>query len=402
MIRLPLLSIDFWPLDVLCFCLLLWLGLYLLKRNLADRRVCLSGFSLLFAACAEGCFVLHTVARPLRFQLFEVAQWLLLTSVLLWLATLALGLIWYPWPAHKTRFALISLMILLLFVLHFTWLPYTAARVLICAMLFFLGLTMASLDAREQGEALLPDLLRSFDYAFLTALLFGGQVVLLLLFALGVTFPSLLLLLTTLASAIIVQVFSSPFVKLLDRIAFATFPQLMQARAELHIAADVLPLRQPEVDLEGMDEVEFARLTRRALSHLGNLSQLASNPLTRMPIIESNLRARGVKDENVLEGAAELKKLLTDSICRLKPRGKGDFGTSDEWRYYNALYFPYVLGLKPYSRRSHYPLPDPIASKAMDWFLTQIPERTLHNWQNAAAKLVAQDIRVYCKAKVAS
>lgn len=396
------LSIDFWSLDVLCFCLTLWLGLYLLQRNLADRRVCLAGLSLLFTSGAESCFVLHTVAQTLRFQLFEAGQWLLLISALLWVATLITGLIWYPWPAHKLRLALTSLVLICLLVLHFTWLPHTLARVFICALLLFLGLTVASLDAREQSKALLPDLLRSFDYAFLTALLFGGQVILLILFALGITFPSLLFLQTILATAIIVQVFSHAFVKLLDTIAFATFPQLKQARAELHIVADVLPLRQQAVDLESMDEVEFTRLTRRALSHLGNLSQLASNPLTDLPMIKNHLRVRGVKDADILESAAELKTLLTESICRLKPRNKGDFGTSDEWRYYNALYFPYVMGLKPYSRRSHYPSSDPIVNEAMGWFLTQVPERTLHNWQNAAAKLVAQDVKARCNPKIAS
>ena len=36
---------------------------------------------------------------------------------------------------------------------------------------------------------------------------------------------------------------------------------------------------------------------------------------------------------------------------------------------------------------------DPAAQEALDWFRTYIPERTLYNWQNAAAKLVAQDLR---------
>ncbi|NDJ55255.1 MAG: hypothetical protein GYB68_19460, partial [Chloroflexi bacterium] len=29
----------------------------------------------------------------------------------------------------------------------------------------------------------------------------------------------------------------------------------------------------------------------------------------------------------------------------------------------------------------------------IEWFRAQVPERTLYNWQNAAAKLVAQDLR---------
>jgi hypothetical protein len=120
---------------------------------------------------------------------------------------------------------------------------------------------------------------------------------------------------------------------------------------------------------------------------------LAANPLTRLPVIEARLAARGEQD-NTLERAAELKALLAESITRLKPRTDDDFGTSDEWRYYNALYFPYVAGLKPYSRRNAYDNGlDPIEQAALDWFQVTVPERTLHNWQNAAARLVAQDLR---------
>lgn len=88
-----------------------------------------------------------------------------------------------------------------------------------------------------------------------------------------------------------------------------------------------------------------------------------------------------------------MKQLLTESITRLKPPNKGDFGSSEEWRYYNALYFPYVAGLKPYSRRAEYNGLDPAEQEALDWFRTYVPERTLYNWQNAAARLVAQDLR---------
>ena len=95
----------------------------------------------------------------------------------------------------------------------------------------------------------------------------------------------------------------------------------------------------------------------------------------------------------LLERAAELKAILAESIARLKPRERSDFGTTDAWRYYNALYFPYVVGLKPYSRRPGTNHLDPVARQALDWFAAMVPERTLHNWQNAAAKLVAQDVR---------
>ena len=112
----------------------------------------------------------------------------------------------------------------------------------------------------------------------------------------------------------------------------------------------------------------------------------------RLSLIEARLGRQAATD-STLERAAELKALLAESIERLKPRDQGDFGTADEWRHFNALYYPYVAGLKPYSRRASYDDLDPPLRDALDWFQSQVPERTLHNWQNAAAELVAQDVR---------
>jgi hypothetical protein len=452
MIKLSPPSADFLALDILCFCLTLWLGTYLLKRNLQNMRLRLAGLSLISYSCAECCFVLAASASPFRPHIMQIGQWLLLLPSLLWTGTLIYSLpedtrlrsllirCWYfaHWPLvvfcciatlflhsflplaaalfplliilgltwrtlQANRMLLVtSLALIVTLTGSLIWFPYTAARLLVCCTLFVLGIAIVAQEAADQGEALLPDLFRSFDYALLTALVFGGQIALVMLLSTGITFPSLLLLQSTLATAIIIQVFSRAFVKLLDTIAFATFPQLMQARAELHTAIDVLPRLQQEVDLESLDEVEFTRLTRRALSQFGDLSRLATSPLTHLPMIKARLSARGIKDEDVLERAAELKKLLSESIHRLKPQGKGEFGTSDEWRYYNALYFPYVIGIKPYSRRSQHPLSDPVADEALNWFRIQIPERTLHNWQNTAAKLVAQDLRSHSSAEPAS
>jgi hypothetical protein len=154
----------------------------------------------------------------------------------------------------------------------------------------------------------------------------------------------------------------------------------------------VLPRVDRTFDFATLEDVEFTRLTRRALSHFGDLSRLASNPLTYLTIVDNRLKKRGAMVDT-LGRAIELKALLSESITRLKPQQQGDFGVSDEWRYYNALYFPYVVGIKPYRRRARNEHFDPVAQKALEWFRTAVPERTLHNWQNAATKLVAQDLR---------
>jgi len=132
-----------------------------------------------------------------------------------------------------------------------------------------------------------------------------------------------------------------------------------------------------------MSEEQFARLTRRALSHLGDLPKLAASPLVDLPIVQGT---------QPLDRAQALKSLLVQSIQKLKPQSDMEFGVTDEWRYYNALHFPYVLGLKPYTRRADYDSLDNASRAALDWFRTSVPERTLHNWQNAAAKLIAKDL----------
>ena len=161
----------------------------------------------------------------------------------------------------------------------------------------------------------------------------------------------------------------------------------------MRIAADAAPRVDDSLDMEAMDEEEFTRLTRRALSYLGNLPKLASSPLTQMALVDRKLRGNG-DTVGTLERANELKVILSESIERLKPRGQAEFGRTDEWRHYNALYFPYVLGLKPYSRRiSGAHATDESLKDALDWFRAEIPQRTLYNWQNAAAELVARDLR---------
>lgn len=241
------------------------------------------------------------------------------------------------------------------------WLPRFWVLLAIGLDLVFLGLSIAVLDSLDEGETLLPDMLRSFNASFLAALVFGGQVLLVLLLATGATFGMVALLLATIASAVLWQTFSDPIQTAIDGVAFAGLPALRQSRARLRSAGSALP-------------------------------RLARSPLTRMPLIDAQLSARGTPGDT-LERAAELKAVLSHSIKRLKPRGEDEFGASDEWRFYNALYYPYVIGLRPYSRRATYTGLDESTKEALRWFQTSVPERTLYNWQTAAAKLVAQDLR---------
>jgi hypothetical protein len=456
------------PVATLIFGTTLWLGLYLVNRDLHCPGLCSAGIGLFACALAWAGLALGDAAPTATFAAI-VVRWFLLCSFLppvFWTSTLIL-LVPEDLPLHENLrkiwlyallpFTLASYILIAssnLLVAETTNMPANWQSALILALLFFLpsfmvlcligpkslparskkaktlsiaqlflltlsasilffssnelvrigifllvdfdllfqGFTLAALDAIEQGEALIPDMFRSYDYSFFTALFFAGQVVLVMIFATGPTFPMRLLLLALMLTSIAAQIFSNQVGGLVDKVALSHFPQLRQVRAELRTTANTLPRVNPELDLQALDEVEFVRLTRRALSNFGDLSRLAVNPLTHLPIIQARLAQRSVKDD-ALGRAVELKAVLLESITRLKPPCQDNFGTSTEWRHYNALYFPYVIGLKPYSRRFQHVYADETHQKALVWFRNTVPERTLHNWQTAATKLIAEDLR---------
>lgn len=257
-----------------------------------------------------------------------------------------------------------------------------------------LGIAVALWDAFDEGQALRADMLRSFWGSVAVAVLFGGQV----LIGIAVTGQETsaqtaltVLLFTSVAIAIAVQVLANPWAGALDRMTFWRSPALRADRATLRRTESALPLRSSH-PLADVDDDTFARLTRRALGHYGDLSKLVASPLTALPEIDERLAARDAPDQP-LERAIELKALLADRIAALKPRDCGDFGTSEQWRYYNALYFPYVVGVRAYAQNATAAGLDPTARQAWQWFVTEVPQRSLHNWQNAAARLIAADLR---------
>src|SRR5258705_2019303 len=253
-----------------------------------------------------------------------------------------------------------------------------------------LGVAVAMWDAFDEGQALRAAMLRSFAAAAVVALLFGGQLLIGLAVS-GQATALTVLLFTSLGIAIAINVLADPLAGLLDRMAFSRSPDLRADRAALRSTEAALPLRSAN-PLDGIDDDTFARLTRRALGHYGDLSKLVARPLTALPIIDERLTVRGAPDQP-LERANELKALLADRIGRLKPRDGGDFGTTEQWRHYNSLYFPYVVGVRAYAQNATASGLDPVARQAWQWFVTEVPQRSLHNWQNAAARLIAADLR---------
>jgi len=257
-----------------------------------------------------------------------------------------------------------------------------------------LGIAVALWDAFDEGQALRAAMLRSLFGALLAVVLLDGQLLIgTIAFRADVDGTTVLTTTTliTVALAIAATVFSSPLAGLLDRVVFFSSPRLRAERAALRTTEAALPLCSPS-PLDDVDDDTFARLTRRALGHYGDLGKLVASPLTQLPEIDARLAARGAPDQP-LERAAELRSLLGDRIDRLKPRDGGDFGTSEQWRYYNALYFPYVVGVRAYAQNATAAGLDPVARQAWQWFGTDVPQRSFHNWQNAGARLIAADLR---------
>lgn len=254
-----------------------------------------------------------------------------------------------------------------------------------------LGVAVALWDAFDEGQALRGAMLRSFLGMTAVALALGGQVLIgMRVLGDGGRTVMTVLLLTTLAVAIAITVLADPLAGVVDRLAFMGLPALRAERATLRSAETALPSRAPG-PLDDVDDDTFARLTRRALSHYGDLARLVASPLTGLPVIGERLAARDAPDQP-LERATELRALLAEQIARLKPPD-GDFGTGEQWRYYNSLYFPYVAGVRAYAQNATAAGLDPVARQAWQWMVTEVPQRSLHNWQNTAARLIAAELR---------
>ena len=365
------------------FALTFWLGLYLLQRPNAKWAVRLAGAGILLYA-----FALVTVQSLLALPL-------VIGTAICWVGAISLEMrqhangsahrpITLLWVAAIFFGLSVAALLLLLRMISPTWLILG-----IGVDVLLLGVAIARLDAFDEGETLWPDLLRSFAGSVLACIVFGGLM--------SLAGASRVWVLLTLACTISFEVFATRWQGLLDRVVFVQQPQLQTARAELREVAQALPRLVDIFDPASVDNAEFVRLTRRAISALGDLPKLTTSPLTRLPLINAKL-AQITHDDNPIERANILKQLLTESILSLRPphaNGTGmstGFGTSDEWRHFNALYFPYVIGLKPYSVRAEHPDLDEDTRAALVWFRTSIPERTLYNWQTAAAKLVAQHL----------
>ena len=402
--------------ELFFFGFTLWIGSYLLARQSQKITVQLTGWGLLAYALALGIQIvfnqsilvillapallwigasLHLLPEENQTRQTLIRVWAItsipvaiLTLLNAWFAgiivfALIICAVMIARLASRSQFkntfailAAIALFITLsagLLILPLNWIPISWGVPLLGFDLILLGLTITAWDAFDEGESIRAHLVRSFVSNFYYS---GALVVIASLFN-----GNSILVLALLTFGILTQTFSNALQSTLDRLTLSR--ETTDERQTLRQTADALPLLTT-LETDSVNEEQFTRLTRRALSHLGDLPKLATSPLTNLPAVHGT---------NPLDRAHSLKSLLTQSIQKLKPQSDSKFGTTDEWRYYNALYFPYVLGLKPYTRRADFDSLGEEARAALDWFQTSVPERTLHNWQNTAAKLISEDIR---------
>jgi hypothetical protein len=397
----------------------LWLGAYLLARDSQKPTVRLTGWGLIAYALALAIWILfdqfiliillapallwigaalHLLPEEEKARLVLIRAWtvssipsailmlvnpwfsaLIILALILCAGVISRLALRSQLSQFRNTFALLAVIALFvtlsagLLILPLNWIPIPWGMMLLGLDLIALGVTITTWDAFDEGESIRAHFVRSF----ISALYYSGALA--LLASLFSDNRTLMLLLITFG--IFTQTFSSAIQSLLDTL---TLPQkTIEERKALRQTADALS-RLPTLEPGGLNEEQFVRLTRRALSNLGDLPKLATSPLVNMSVIQG---------KNHLDRAQALKSLLVQSIQKLKPQSEMRFGVTDEWRYYNALHFPYVVGLKPYTHRADYDSLDETSRAALDWFQTSVPERTLHNWQNTAAKLIAEDIR---------
>ena len=414
--QISIYNIPMPTMELFFFGFTLWLGAYLLARHSQKVTVQLTGWGLLAYALALAVqiifnqFILIILLAPALLWIGAALHLLpeedkaRQTLIRVWavtsipLAILTLLNIWFAAlivlalvvcagmiarlasrSQFKNTFAVLAVLALFvilsaeLLILPFNWIPLSWGTSLLGLDLIFLGVTITAWDAFDEGESIRAHLVRSFISAFYYS---GALALIASLFE-----DNLTLLIILITFGILTQTFSNSIQSLLDGL---TLPQkTTDERETLRQTADALPLLST-LGPASWTEEQFARLTRRALSHLGDLPKLATSPLVNLPAIAGT---------NPLDRAHALKSLLVQGIQKLKPQSDSKFGVTDEWRYYNALHFPYVLGLKPYTRRADYDSLDETTRAALDWFQTSVPERTLRNWQNTAAKLIAEEIK---------
>jgi hypothetical protein len=435
--------------QTLMFAFTFWFGLYLLTQSVGKLSLRFAGLGLLsyagglaFVSLSSYAGTLVEQSLPMLLPLLPAGFWLLSTLTLLnetfqrkiplrelLVPTLLIIFLAALIVVSGISRLVLAILPILLALAALVWirrafkeqLPPVPLKVLLTATLFFalgcvllvipvallsvelillligvdivlLGYAVGRLDAYEEGTTLLPDALRSLLSATLMTAVIGSQTLILIALSGGTQVRSLLLFYAIVSTTIVLSTMHTVLQAIIDRLLFGRNSRITSEREALMAVSTSLPRLDEAVQPLALDEAELVRLTRRALSHYNNIGKLAVNPLTTLPIITERMRTNSKPDIS-LERAHELRRLLAECILRLKPYSDKDFDIGEEWRYFNALYFPYVLGLKPYTARASSDTTDATTQEVLAWFQDYVPERTLYNWQTSATRLIAQQLR---------
>ena len=432
-------------LNLIPFTLSTWLGLFLLGRG-AHPRLRLTGLGLLFYAAALAIDI-PNLALALRSLppvlwvgailyldqriidghpvLFASWKWFLLpvtvllggffllepatssTFPFLWL-TFLLGLTPLFWTLVLVRdyrallrprqvtgilFAATLFFALGEAVLLFPtkWFPQQYALPGIGIDLLLLGFCIAWFDAFDEGETFLPGMIRSLALTLLLVLIFAGQVGFVIAIQTGLTEGMQILLTTTILASILIAVFGNTLEARLDRLAFSRIQPVREARPPPHNGISHLVPKRP-ADRSGCTE-------RRGTcaSHAAGVKSLReSYPPGIQPADAASRHRPEIESTPGARHHAGTRRGTQVAVDRIDPEAQA--AERKGIRHHRRVAF---LQCPVFSIREGTCVPTAAARKkvgqtfekeAVDWFQAFVPERTLHNWQNAGAKLIANDL----------
>ncbi len=145
----------------------------------------------------------------------------------------------------------------------------------------------------------------------------------------------------------------------------------------------------------------FDNAVRRAITHLCDPTRLAVSSLLQLSCVTARLHDQGLED-TPLHRVAILKAVLIDLINGLRSERRIDGCTGAAYRFYNCLYYPYVLGITRRrapavlrdlrERREQAGGPHGEQEQVPAWLL-QVDEDTYYKWQRRASDTIAHILR---------
>ena len=161
----------------------------------------------------------------------------------------------------------------------------------------------------------------------------------------------------------------------------------------------ILPIPIPLLDPDHFKA--FDNSVRRAITQLCDPTKLAVSPLLNLSIITASLYEQGLSD-TPFHRVAILKEVLAELVNGLQPHRRTESCTDTACRFYNCLYYPYVLGIT--RRRAPTVLrglreqrqqtggPCSEQEQVLIWLL-QVDEDTYYKWQRRGSDTLARILR---------